>query len=684
MLGLATSRRAREALSDSARQQLRSYGIILGIFLFLLAMALFASWGVIGVIDATRAYVTGESRYSKAEKIAVLDLHRYAYSQRPEDYARFLAASAILRGAHAARIALEKAPPDFAAARTGFLAAGNTAADADRMIALYRRFSWWKPLSAALEDWRDGDRLVTAMTTEAAELHYITLHPVAAVAPIRVAPHRVAARRVTGRKGRHHSRKARAEIRAKKVQPKIVAAEPPHADVRARVLDRIDRLDDRLTELETRFSAHLGDAARAARLFVLWGLGAITALLCALGSALATRMIKRQLALGGQLHSSEQRFRDFADVASDWYWEMDTEGRLTYVSERFGYVIDSAPESLIGEDADAFIRENVTTPEHREAYLNAVLNAREFRGIEVAHKAPDGTVRYWSISAKPNLDAEEVFLGYRGVGSDITAIVLDAQMLREAKARAEAANCAKSQFLANMSHELRTPLNAILGFSDIIAQQSMGPDAVERYVEYAEDIHKSGRHLLAIIDDILDLAKIEAGHAEISEREVELPRFAKTLETLLGHRFVELGIDFRIDLPKDVEAVRVDERKFAQLLLNLLSNALKFTPRGGSVSLSGQLGNDGSLVLCVRDTGIGIAAQDIATVLTPFGQVESAFSRKHHGTGLGLPLARSIAELHGGSLTLESAPNAGTTVTVILPRQRVVAALARKYVSSVA
>jgi PAS domain S-box-containing protein len=622
-----TSMDGNEALSDVARQQLRSYGVILGVFVFLLVVALAASWGAIRVVDSTRAYVTGESRYSKAEKIAVIDLRRYAYSGRPEDYARFLAATAVPRGDHLARLAMQSVPSDFKAAKRGFLEGENHPDDIAGMIRMFHWFAWWQPFAEAVGDWREGDAQVGALIAEGARLHG------------------------------------------------MMVAGNADMSARQRLFDRVDRIDDRLTVLENRFSAHLGDAARSATFLVVLALSTMTVLLWAMGTSLAATLVRRQLALGGQLQSSERRFRDFADVASDWYWELDPLGRVTYVSERFGAVLGAPAKSVLLKDGAAFLRENAVSAEQRDLHLRAVAERREFRGLQVERKDAGGDSRYWSVSGKPNFDSSGDFLGYRGVGSDITAAVHDAQSLREAKVRAEIANRAKSEFLANMSHELRTPLNAILGFSDIIAQQSLGLEASDRYCEYAEDIHKSGRHLLAIIDDILDLAKIEAGHAQLVEREVDLERFAKTFQTLLGKRFREVGIDFRFDLPDPAPPILVDERKFSQIFINLLSNALKFTPCGGVVVLAARLEANGNLAIGVSDTGIGIAPEDIQTVLAPFGQVESAFSRRHHGTGLGLPLARSITELHGGTLELESKPGVGTTVTIILPRERVMGPL---------
>jgi PAS domain S-box-containing protein len=400
----------------------------------------------------------------------------------------------------------------------------------------------------------------------------------------------------------------------------------------------------------------------------------MTAFLWTLGMLLAARLVRRQLALDRRLAASERRFRDFAEVASDWYWETDADDRITYVSDRFSASFGARARDVVGRGENDLIGGHIVTGEQLDAYRSALLRREEFRGIQIAHGERDGTTRYWSISGKPYRDGTGAFLGYRGVGADVTTLVAHAQDLQEAKDRAVAANRAKSEFLANMSHELRTPLNAIIGFSEMISRQMLGHEAIDRYSVYAGDIHKSGKHLIAIIDDILDLSKVEAGRAVLTEETVALDDVTDMLKTMLGSRFAENGIAFRCLLPDQPLAVVVDQHKFAQIFINLLSNAVKFTPRGGDVTLAVRRRADGGLAVSVRDTGIGIAAEDIPVVLSPFGQVESAFSRTHHGTGLGLPLAKSLAELHGGELNLESAPGVGTTVTVSLPAMRVASA----------
>ncbi len=612
-------------VGDVARSEIKGFGIVVGIFVGLLLIALGASWGALEIVNATRAYATGEGRYSKAQKIAVIQLHRYAHSGRPEDYAAFLKATAVPRGDRTARLAMESSPPDYEIAVQALLEGENHIDDIPGLIFLFRYLRWWGPFAAAVEDWREGDRLVAQLLEAGSRLNEA-----------------ITTRRLDDA-------------------------------MRAELLGAIDRLDNRLTELENTFSSHMGEAARAATELVLVGLGATIVVLWAIGVAFASRLIRRQIALDRQLGSSEQRFRDFADVASDWYWETDDEHRVAYLSERFLAAGGAKAQSALGQPAMAFIRERSDSHEN-QAVIAALRQRQPFRGLRLRYTRRDGSAGYWSLSGKPHLAPDGAFLGYRGVGTDITATVSDQRVLREAKTRAEEANRAKSEFLANMSHELRTPLNAILGFSEVINAQAFGREAIDRYSAYADDIHKSGRHLLSIIDDILDLSKIEAGYAELAEAETTLDSVVHATRKLFGDRFERADLKLTVAIPSPPVRVRVDERKLTQALVNLLSNALKFTPPGGSITLAGALQTDGGLALTVSDTGIGIAPGKIEVALAPFGQIESSFSRQHHGTGLGLSLARSLMELHGGTLLLDSTPGSGTTVTLLLPASRVLRA----------
>jgi signal transduction histidine kinase len=244
--------------------------------------------------------------------------------------------------------------------------------------------------------------------------------------------------------------------------------------------------------------------------------------------------------------------------------------------------------------------------------------------------------------------------------------------LRAAKEEAEAANQAKSGFLATMSHELRTPLNAIIGFSEMMMREVMGPIGNEHYTSYIADIFASGTHLLEIINDILDLSKAEAGKLELCEDVFDPREAIRAVVTANGARAQEAGLTVIFQLPEDLPALRADERKTRQVLFNLIGNALKFTPSGGIIEIFAQFDRRNGLSIAVCDNGIGIAPEDLERVLQPFEQVDNTLSRRHQGTGLGLPLVKAIMELHGGSLTLASTPGAGTRATVIFPGERAV------------
>jgi two-component system cell cycle sensor histidine kinase PleC len=248
-----------------------------------------------------------------------------------------------------------------------------------------------------------------------------------------------------------------------------------------------------------------------------------------------------------------------------------------------------------------------------------------------------------------------------------------AERLAEAKEMADAANRTKSEFLANMSHELRTPLNAIMGFSEVIKNELFGPVGVPEYKQYSDDIYESGAHLLAIINDILDLSKVEAGKFDLNETEIKVPELCRSVLNIVKGRADEAGIKLVKGLPETVPYLLADPRTLKQMLLNLLSNALKFTTSGGTVDLVVAVTDDGGMRFDVRDTGIGIPEDEFETVLSPFGQVDTAHARDHQGTGLGLPLVKAFVEMHGGSIEIESEVGEGTTVTLIFPPDRTVA-----------
>ena len=242
---------------------------------------------------------------------------------------------------------------------------------------------------------------------------------------------------------------------------------------------------------------------------------------------------------------------------------------------------------------------------------------------------------------------------------------------RAARAEAEQATAAKSQFLAVASHELRTPLNAIIGFAEVMVHRIHGAMGSPKYAEYAEDIRGSGLHLLALINDILDLSKIEAGRMDLRLETVDLPQLANECVRLMRGRVEAADLDLRvISTPDEVAHLRADAMKLRQVLLNLINNAVKFTPPGGSVTVSverDQLWPDDYMVIRVTDTGCGMTETEVAMAMEPFRQVNSHLTRDGEGTGLGLPVAKSLVELHGGTLSIDSTPGKGTSVNIRLP-----------------
>jgi signal transduction histidine kinase len=258
------------------------------------------------------------------------------------------------------------------------------------------------------------------------------------------------------------------------------------------------------------------------------------------------------------------------------------------------------------------------------------------------------------------------------VFQDNAVRIQDEVRLRAALAEEKNANRAKSEFLAMVGHELRTPLNAIIGFSEIIKDQTFGADAGARYRDYANDINHSGQHLLELINDILDLTKFEAGKFELHEEDVDVYVAVQSVEVLLKERAARQEIKFAAELPAGLPRLWADKTKLKQVLVNLASNAIKFTHPGGRVRIAAKFDAAEGFVFAVEDTGIGIAAEDIPKAMAVFGQVDSALARKYEGTGLGLPLSKAMVELHGGVLELTSQVGVGTKVTVRLPASRAI------------
>jgi PAS domain S-box-containing protein len=383
---------------------------------------------------------------------------------------------------------------------------------------------------------------------------------------------------------------------------------------------------------------------------------------------MAANLDARSAALG----ASERRFRDIAEISGDWIWERDETGRSTYLSERFSEVTGIARERLLGASLGALAELGLGGVDR----LQRAFDTRQpFRDLVHRYDAADGAVQYWRISGMPIFDVDGTFRGYRGTGSNITGAIEGEVALRDAKDAAEAANRAKSQFLAAMSHELRTPLNAVIGFSELLDTGIAGR-LTDKQAEYLRDIHASGRLLLAIVDDILDIAKADADRLDLSESVIDLSELVIGVVRLLADRAARGRIVVEIAIPEDARALRADERRLRQVLLNIVGNALKFTPAGGRVQVTSRIEPaGGGLVLSVVDTGIGIAAADLTRVTEPFWQSARDLNRAHEGVGLGLTVSRRIVEQHGGRLRIDSIVGVGTSVEIALPPERVAAAV---------
>jgi len=497
------------------------------------------------------------------------------------------------------------------------------------------------------------------------------------------------------------------------------------------------------------------------------------------------------------LVESEQRFRDLAESASDWFWEADADLIFTFVSGRVRQVLGVGPSYFIGRSF-AELGDGDSSADW-DSQLHVMRAHKPFRGFVFSQKLPSGAVKFVEMAGRPAFDSEGLFCGYRGTAADITplkrheqelgaqsalrqaiidnmgqgvavfdgaeelvalnrqarllldlpdgsfepaqstleavllhlavqgefgrgsalakvtrrlsrlrrapsqvfehsrpnGLVLEVRStampgggliltftditdrkkvedtLREAKEAAERGNRAKATFLANISHELRTPLNAIIGFSELMKHEIFGPLEPVSYRTYVDDIHESGMHLLELINDILDMSKAEAGMTDLVDALVDVAAVIRSSVRMMARRATANGVDLIEQLPDELPFLRADERRVRQIVLNLVSNAVKFTDEGGTVTVAAAV-TEAGFTITVADTGIGMTAEDMERVMEPFVQADTRLSRKYEGTGLGLPLTKALVTAHGGAITLESAPDQGTRVQVVFPLNRVV------------
>ena len=371
--------------------------------------------------------------------------------------------------------------------------------------------------------------------------------------------------------------------------------------------------------------------------------------------------------MAAELALMRERFDDVVRLVSDWVWEADPELVITSVSERVTKVLGRLPCELVGQSLLSL----ATGTGAAQAMKSRLLGLSPFRDHPFEAVTVAGAARQCLISAVPVFNAMTgEHTGFRGTVSDITELTERERSLLAAKQAAERASRTKSHFLANMSHELRTPLNAIIGFSDVMRMKLHGPLGDPQYEGYARDIHASAAHLLDMITDILDLAKIESGRVDLNEEVTSVDMLVEPCLRLVRERAEQAQLDLAAEIQPDLPLINVDQRFVRQILINLLSNAIKFTDAGGKITLRALVAGTDDLQIQVTDTGIGIEEQDLQRVLDPFVQGESHHARRYEGTGLGLALSKQLAELHGGRLRLASTIGIGTTVTLHIPTAR--------------
>jgi len=385
-------------------------------------------------------------------------------------------------------------------------------------------------------------------------------------------------------------------------------------------------------------------------------------------------------------HKLAEHFREAIDNASEGFAIYDTQNYFLYANKRYREMFSEIAHLLM----QGVHREEIRQGFYAAGGIPGAIgradeSMKEMEQQRMSGKRPelqhaDGTwVKYYDrvlpdgSTVSIRTDITDIKRREEALETSKRLLQNRAQELKLARDEARAANNSKSDFLAAMSHELRTPLNAIIGFSEAIKNEIFGTVGNVKYREYTNDIHESGQHLLSLINDILDLSKIEAGKDELHDNEIEITKIAHAALKLVGHHAEQGGIKLEIEHQDKLPALRADERKLKQILVNLLSNAVKFSNSGGKVTLKAWCRMDSGYVFQIVDTGIGIAPEDIAKALSRFGQVNDGLNRPYAGTGLGLPLTKSLVEQHGGTLDLQSNVGIGTTVTVRFPAERIVA-----------
>jgi signal transduction histidine kinase len=598
--------------ADVARAY-RRRGVAMSTALIVTAILIMASGvAAFSAINVLRALDYGQAEWAISEKSMAMALNRYIDTRSPGDYRDFEAALDTIDQARRSRGAIESGTAGWRD-----IAAGLLQHDEDKdMLAGHALFHSWPGFAAADVEWKQSDSLITEMEAIGRELH------------------------------------------------RLVLSGAPNGSLE-RHLDRIDRLDREMTVHERAYAEHIDHASRAAMSITLTVFGTLAMLACAGGIFATLRILSTGMRAETRALEEEQRLHDFTEIASDWFCEMDKDFRILSVSSRLpGGGGGRSLGGLLGHNWLAMVR-----PDRIEdiggTHRSTMLRHEAFSDHRFRSTGANGNVTFWSVSGKPQWNADGAFAGYRTVSTDISSFIETQEELARARDEAERANRAKSSFLANMSHELRTPLNAILGFSELIAMQVESGKGDPRHGGYARDVMTAGRHLLAIINDLLEHSRIEAGQLVLHPEPFAVGGAIDETIMLCKAHAVALGVTLTAKVPAYLPPILGDVLRVKQVLINIVTNAVKFSP-GGEVTVSAYCEDD-ALCIEVLDTGIGMDAAGIEQALKPFGQVDSGLNRKYDGTGLGVPLAKALTELQGGRFAITSKPGAGTRVTITMP-----------------
>jgi PAS domain S-box-containing protein len=357
------------------------------------------------------------------------------------------------------------------------------------------------------------------------------------------------------------------------------------------------------------------------------------------------------------------------EQSGDMVFITDLKGDIVYINTQFTTVTGYEKDEVLGQNP-RLLKSGHTPSETYEHLWENLLAGKPWRG-EIQDRCKDGSLYWAAARVTPIRDRDGQITHFLAMHEDITTRKAEHQLLITARVEAEMANRTKSEFMANMSHELRTPLNAIIGFSNLLKNKTVSGLLGDKQLEYVNDIHVSGEHLLELINDVLDVSVIEAQSLNLQEELIDPIKAARAALRIVAGRIDDGQLDLveSLDVP-DVE-LYLDERRFKQILLNLLANAVKFTPDGGRVELSAQYQPGDEIRFSIKDTGIGMDDAELAKALTKFGQVESSLARRYEGTGLGLTLATGLAEALGGELALTSEKGVGTTATLTFSAKRI-------------